>query len=384
MKKRMKETVYADYAASAPISERALAAFCETARLCGNPSAIHEAGSRLAEVVERARASVAGLIGADPGEICFTSGGTESDNWAVTSGLRYGTEILGRPRILAVSSLEHDAVLRSAYAAAGEGNVRLLPVSEDGIVPVPPAEELPEAALYTVMTANNETGVIQPVKAWAEAAHRKGALFHTDAVQAAGQIPFDVRETSADLVSLSAHKMHGPVGVGALYIRRELADRFAPFHHGGGQEKNLRPGTVPAALIAAFGAAAEEAAERMAEDMKRTARIRDRIECELLRIPGAVRNGAGKRLPGIANLSFSGVGGEALAIQCGLDGVMVSAGSACHAGSEEPSRVILAMTGDRERAMTALRISIGRETGEEDAVRIVRAVEAGVRRIREA
>ena len=388
----MNRIVYADYAASAPISERALRIYAEVARMPGNPSSLHEAGQAVMERVEKACAQVASLIGADPEEVFFTSGGTEADNWAVFSGFRAGCEALGLPPVIAVSSVEHDAVYRSAAEAAarplpegmsgGKPQLRLIPVTEGGRAEVPPPGELPEAALFSVMTANNETGVIQPVAEWAAAAHRRGALFHTDAVQAVGQIPVDAHGWGVDLLSLSAHKLHGPVGVGALYVRREIAGIFPKFAFGGGQERDRRPGTVPAALIAAFGEAAEEAGERMAEDAAKTAALRDRIEAELLRLPGARRNGEGERLPGIANLSFSGIGGEAAALLCGLAGVMLSAGSACHAGNEEPSRVLLAMTGDRDRASSALRISLGRESTEEDAREIVRAVAAAVEKIR--
>ncbi|MBQ3638871.1 MAG: cysteine desulfurase [Clostridia bacterium] len=381
------KTVYADYAASAPISERALAVFEETARMPGNPSSLHEAGQAAADRIEKARAQVAALIGADPEEIFFTSGGTESDNWAVFSGFRLACEIRGGPPVLAVSAIEHDAVLKSAAEAAGrigngEGKLVLLPVSEGGVVPVPREEEIPRASFFSVMTANNETGVVQPVGEWAKAAHARGALFHTDAVQAAGQIPVNAKETEADLMSLSAHKLHGPVGVGALFVRKEIAGEFPNRTFGGGQEGGKRPGTVPAALIAAFGEAAEEAAERMEEDARRISALRDLVEAELRRLPGTVLNGEGERLPGIANLSFRGVGGEAASLLCGLAGVMLSAGSACHAGNEEPSRVLLAMTGDRVRASSALRISLGRETSEEDARAVIRAVKDAVERIR--
>ena len=183
-------------------------------------------------------------------------------------------------------------------------------------------------------------------------------------------------------MSLSAHKLHGPVGVGALFVRREIAGEFPNRTFGGGQEGGKRPGTVPAALIAAFGEAAEEAAEKMEEDARRISALRDFVEAELLRLQGTVRNGEGERLPGIANLSFRGVGGEAASLLCGLAGVMLSAGSACHAGNEEPSRVLLAMTGDRVRASSALRISLGRETTKEDARAVIRAVKDAVERIR--
>jgi cysteine desulfurase len=289
--------------------------------------------------------------------------------------------------VIAVSAIEHDAVYKTASAAVSmrdEGRLVILPVSAKGVVEVPDESAIPDCALISVMTANNETGTIQPVGEWAAAAARRGALFHTDAVQAAGHIPVDVRRTGADLLSLSAHKLHGPAGIGALYIRKEIARDFPPLCCGGGQERGKRPGTVPAALIAAFGAAAEEARCLMEWESIRCASLRDRIEKELLKIPGSVRNGEGERLPGVCSISFRGIGGEAAALLCGLNGVMLSSGSACHAGSEEPSRVLLAMTGDTERASSALRISVGRGFGEEDAEAVIRTVTDVVRRIREA
>ncbi len=381
------KTVYADYAASAPVSETALAVFAETARICGNPSSGHEAGQAAAEAVESARGKVAELIGASPEEIFFTSGGTESDNWAVFSGFRLACRRRERPPVIAVSAIEHDAVYKAASAAVSVrdgGSLAILPVSADGVAEVPDEKEVPDCALISVMTANNETGVIQPIGAWAAAAARRGALFHTDAVQAAGHIPVDVRRIGTDLLSLSAHKLHGPAGIGALYIRKEIAEDFPPLFYGGGQERGKRPGTVPAALIAAFGAAAEESRLLMERERVRCASLRDRIEAELLKIPGSVRNGEGERLPGICSISFRGVGGEAAALLCGLNGVMLSSGSACHAGSEKPSRVLLAMTGDAKRASSALRISVGRGFEEDDAEAVIRTVTDVVRQIREA
>ena len=370
--------IYADYAASAPMSEGALAVLSETARnLYGNPSSLHTAGQEAREAVEKARQQCADLIGASPEEIIFTSGGTESDNLALRGS--------GRRRLI-VSAIEHPAVLRTAEDLAAHGTMlTVLPVNEKGAVSPDDLEaalgESDIPALVSVMFANNETGMIQPVSRLAETAHCHGALFHCDAVQGTGHVPVDVKSLGCDLLSVSAHKLHGPKGVGLLYVRRGVTPD--PVLTGGGQEQGLRSGTECVPLIAAFGEACREAGEVMEEEAVRIARLRDRIEEELLKLPDVRRNGEGDRLPGISNLSFGGVGGEALTLMCDLRGLAVSSGSACHAGDERPSHVLSAMNVPARYLTSALRISVGRFTSDEEAAGIVRCVAESVEMLRD-
>lgn len=370
--------IYADYAASSPMTERALAVLTGTARnLWGNPSSLHQAGQDAHDVMERARRQCAGLIGAESDEIFFTSGGTESDNLALR-GVNADCII--------TSSIEHPAVLRTAEDLARHGTaVTVLPVSEGGAVC---AETLGNAlagahgrVLVSVMLANNETGVIQPVRELARTAHAHGAVFHCDAVQGAGHIPTDVNAIGCDLMSVSAHKLGGPRGIGLLYVRRGV--KIDPILTGGGQEHGLRSGTESVPLIAAFGEACEEASRSMDAECARLGALRDRIASELLRLGDVRRNGVGNCLPGILNLSFGGVGGEALTLMCDLRGLAVSSGSACHAGDETPSHVLAAMQVPAEYRSSALRISLGHGTTDDDADGIVQTVTEAVTMLRE-
>ena len=370
--------IYADYAASAPMSPRAMKVLTDAmGRLYANPSSLHTAGQEAAEAVEKARGQCAALIRANPDEIIFTSGGTESDNLALR-GVNAG-------RII-VSAIEHPAVLRTAEDLALSGTeVLTLPVKSSGAADPEELrtllESLPEKrTLVSVMFANNETGVIQPVRELAEVTHRYGGLFHCDAVQGTGHVPVDVKELGCDLLSASAHKLCGPKGIGLLYVRR--GTELHPVLTGGGQETGLRSGTESVPLIAAFGEACEEAGERMTEESLRLEKLRGRIEEELLSLPDTVRNGQGDRLPGICNLSFGGIGGEALSLMCDLRGLAVSSGSACHAGDERPSHVLTAMGTDLRYLTSALRISVGRFTSEEDIRGITDCISEAVRMLR--
>lgn len=369
--------IYADYAATAPMSPRALNALTETARsLYGNPSSLHSTGQAAQEAMETARRQCADLIHADPGRIIFTSGGTESDNLALR-----GTN----PRHVIVSAAEHPAVLRTAEELAKLGaRLTVLPVDESGTVRLDALETAladHEHALVSVMFANNETGVRQPVKEIGAIAHACGALFHCDAVQGAGHVPVHVNELGCDLLSVSAHKLGGPKGVGFLYVREGVT--LNPILTGGGQEKGLRSGTESVPLIVSFGEACAEAAETMAEESRRIGTLRDRIETELLTMDDVRRNGTGDRLPGIANLSFGGVGGEALTLMCDMRGLAVSSGSACHAGDERPSHVLTAMGVPERYRTSALRISVGRYTADEDADALTAIVRESVTMLRE-
>ncbi len=365
--------LYADYAATTPTSPRALDVFLRTSReTFGNPSSAHAAGRDAADVTEHARERVARMLGCDPGEVFFTSGGTESDNLALSTAA--GQTIL-------TSAIEHPAVLNTASAVAGE--VLTVRPSENGAVDPEDFRTVlagrPDVSLVSLMYANNETGVIQPVRAAAEAAHRAGALFHCDAVQGAGHTMPSVRELECDLLSVSGHKFHAPKGIGALYIRKEILPQVRPILHGGGQERGLRSGTLPVPLIAAFGEACDEAAERRAEDDRRVRLLRDFIEAELCKLPGSRVLGGGERMPGILNIAFAGTYGENLMLLCDLRGVCLSTGSACHAGDDTPSHVLAAMDVPAEYLTSSIRISVGRYTTEADAAEIVRTVRETVR-----
>ncbi len=369
--------IYADYAATTPLSERVYETLCRLSReTFGNPSSAHSLGRDAAALVDRAREQTAALLGCTPGEIIFTSGGTEADNHAV----RFAE---GKP--ILTSAIEHPAVLNAVRNAASHVHT-IAPgadgrVSADGIAGV--LREVPEIALVSLMYANNETGVIQPVREAAAAAHAAGALFHCDAVQGAGHCMPTVRELDCDLLSVSGHKFHAPKGIGALYIHKRLAGQVPPLLYGGGQQGGLRSGTLPVPLIAAFGEACAEAAEVMRGEDARVRRLRDAMADELLAIPGSLRIGAGETLPGILNIAFAGTYAESLMLLCDLRGVCLSAGSACHAGDDTPSHVLTAMGVPDEYRSSAIRISIGRFTSGEDAARIAAVVRECVALARE-
>ncbi len=357
--------IYADYAATTPLSDRVFDVFCRTSRdVFGNPSSAHSYGRDAADVVSCAREQTAALLGCDPDEIVFTSGGTEADNHAVFCAA-------GKPML--TSAIEHPAVLNAARAMASCVHIAEPDsggcVSADGIARI--LRDVPDIALVSLMYANNETGVIQPVRDAADAAHEAGALFHCDAVQGIGHGMPDVRELGCDLLSVSGHKLHAPKGIGALYVSRRIAGRISPFHSGGGQERGLRSGTLPVPLIAAFGEACAEALERREDDDRRVRCLCDRMADELLTIPGSLRIGQGRTMPGILNLAFEGTYGENLMLLCDLRGVCLSTGSACHAGDDTPSHVLTAMGVPEEYRTSSVRISIGRYTTDEDAERIV-------------
>lgn len=364
--------IYADYAATTPLSDRVFDVLCRTSRdVFGNPSSAHSFGREAADVVSRAREQAAALLGCDPDEIVFTSGGTEADNQAVRCAA-------GKP--ILTSAIEHPAVLNAARAMPSR--VHEIKPDRDGRVSADAIacalREAPDIALVSLMYANNETGVIQPVREAADAAHAAGALFHCDAVQGAGHVMPDVRTLGCDLLSVSGHKLHAPKGIGALYVSKRIAGRVLPFHYGGGQEQGLRSGTVPVPLIAAFGEACAEAMEHREDDDRRVRRLRDRMADELLTIPGSLRIGQGSVMPGILNIAFAGTYGENLMLLCDLRGVCLSTGSACHAGDDTPSHVLTAMGIPEEYRTSSVRISVGRYTTDEEAERIVETLRACV------
>jgi cysteine desulfurase len=361
---------YLDWNATAPLRPEAEAAMTAALSHCGNPSSVHRWGRAGRRIVEDARAAVAALVGAAPEGVIFTSGGTEANNLALAGS--------GRARLL-VSAIEHASIWEAAPTAEP------IPVDGNGIVALDALERRlaadPRPALVSVMLANNETGVIEPVAAVAALAHRMGALFHCDAVQAAGKVPLDGRALGADLMTLSAHKLGGPPGVGALVLLRDLD--LAPLIRGGGQERGRRAGSENLPGIAGFGAAAAAAAAQIAR-YERVRELRDRLEAEIAaRAPEAVIFGAAvPRLPNTAAIALPGVPAETQVIALDLDGVMVSAGAACSSGKVRASRVLAAMGAAAELAGSTIRVSLGWSTSEADIARFLECWTALYRRRR--
>ncbi|MBI2222083.1 MAG: cysteine desulfurase [Acidobacteria bacterium] len=329
----------------------------------GNPSSVHRYGQRAKAILDDARSAVAALIGGDPSEIVFTSGGTEADNFALR-GVAESLEPTGRRHLIA-SAIEHEAVLNTLKALARRGwKTTLLPVDARGIVS---PEALRAAlmatpdpvALVAVMHANNEVGTVQPIAELAGLAHERGALFHTDAVQSAGKVPVNVADLGVDLLAVSAHKFNGPKGAGALWIRR--GTRMTAHLTGGRHERNRRAGTENVAGIAGLGAAALLAREKMAAGARELAALRDRLEAGVLgRVPGTAVNGdIASRVPNTTNISFDGIEAESLLIALDLEGFAVSTGSACSSGALEPSHVLRAMGLPAHRTQNSIRFSLG-------------------------
>jgi cysteine desulfurase len=338
----------------------------------GNPSSAHWFGQQARAALDDAREQVAGFLGASPAEIVFTGSGTEADNMAVRGAAQSPR---GPRRKIVVTAIEHHAVLHAARAMADEGwSVEVARTLPSGGVDLDDlrAKVDDETALLSLMLANNETGVIQPVAEVTAFAHERGALVHCDAVQAAGKIAVDVRALGVDLLSLSAHKLYGPQGVGALYVRRGTT--LSAFVHGGSQERNRRAGTENVAGIVGLGKAAALAGAELAEDGERLARQRDHLERALLAIPGTRRNGLGPRVPNTSNLTFSEVDAESLLLALDLEGIAVSAGAACSAGGIEPSHVLQAMGLSLEEVQASLRFSLGRFTTDAEVDRAAGAV----------
>lgn len=384
--------VYLDHAATTPISSEALAALTRELARTGNPSSLHGSGRRARRSVEDARETIATAAGAHPSEVIFTSGGTESDNLAV-KGLYWSrvSEDPARRRILC-SAVEHHAVLDTVeWLERHEGAaVTWLPVDGMGVVDLEVlAAELsrdPESiALVTVMWANNEVGTVQPIRRIVELAHAAGVPVHSDAVQALGSLPVDFKASGLDAMSVSAHKIGGPVGVGALLLGRAV--KLTPVQHGGGQERDVRSGTLDTASIAAFAAAAEAATERLTEESGRIAALRDKlIDGVLERVPEAVLRGVpGEgRLPGNAHFTFPGCEGDSLLFLLDLAGVESSTGSACTAGVPRPSHVLLAMGLDEETARGAQRFTLGHASTEADVDALLAALPGAYARARQA
>ncbi len=335
----------------------------------GNPSSVHSFGTEAANAVERAREKVARILGADADEIIFTAGGTEADNIAI-QGLAYANmEKKGTPGPhIICSSIEHPAVLRTCQALEDEGfEVHYLSVDKLGIVKM---EELKEKVsentfLVTVMLANNETGTLQPMEELGTFCRERDIYFHTDAVQAVGKTPINVREMKIDLLAMAAHKMYGPKGVGAIYYRKGVP--LKPILHGGGHEKGLRSSTLNVPGIVGLGKACELAGERLSEDMAMLKELRDELIQKVLRIEGTKLNGhPEKRLVNNAHFCIKGVPGEVILREMDARGIAVSTSSACSSKKKQSSHVLSAMGLDQEKAMSSVRFSIGRETTLED------------------
>ncbi len=354
-----KRQVYLDHGATSPLRKEALEAMLPFLQeRYGNPSSLHSPGRKVRTAIERAREETALALGAEPEEIIFTSGGTEANNIAIRGAAQARR---GKGHLL-TSSVEHHAVLDVCRELAGEGfEVTLLPVDRYGLVsPETVARALkPETFLISVMTANNEVGTVEPVAEIGALARERGILFHTDAVQAVGQLPVDVSEMKVDLLSLSAHKFNGPKGVGALYVRRDTP--LTPLYSGGGQERQLRPGTENVPGIIGLARALTLAVEELPEKSRRLKALRDRLIEGLLAMGDAVLNGhPSSRLPGNVNVSFNYIEGEALLLGLDLEGVAASSGSACTSGSLEPSHVLMAMGLGLQLARGSLRLTLGR------------------------
>jgi cysteine desulfurase len=385
-------SVYLDHAATTPIAAEALAALTRELARTGNPSSLHGSGRRARRSVEDAREAIAAAAGAHPSEVIFTSGGTEADNLAV-KGLYWArrAEKPERTRILC-SAVEHHAVLDTVeWLERHEGaEVTWLPVDSDGVVDLAALGSAlsrnPETiALVSVMWANNEVGTIQPVREVVAAAHAAGVPVHSDAVQAFGSLPVDFRASGLDAMSISGHKIGGPVGVGALLLGRAV--KLTPVMHGGGQERDVRSGTLDTASIAAFAAAAEAVTKDLPGEAARIAALRDNLIAGVrAAVPDAVLRGApgDGRLPGNAHFTFPGCEGDSLLFLLDLAGVESSTGSACTAGVPRPSHVLLAMGLDEDTARGAQRFSLGHASTESDVDALLTALPGAYERARQA
>ena len=375
--------IYADNAATTKVSRAAIEAMIPCLEeQYGNPSSLYSLGQRAKEILEEARVKIAAAIGAEPAEITFTSGGSEADNQAIRSAAMIGKK-KGKIHIIS-TAFEHHAVLHTLAALEKEGfTYTLLDVHEDGLVR---PEELEAAirddtCLVTIMYANNEIGTVQPIAELGAICKKHGILFHTDAVQAVGHLPINVKEQNIDMLSSSAHKYHGPKGIGFLYARKGI--RLTNLIEGGAQERGKRAGTENVAEVAAMAAALEEAVANMDRNAAHMSALRDKIIKGLSEIPHSALNGdAAKRLPGNINFCFEGIEGESLLLLLDDRGICASSGSACTSGSLDPSHVLLAIGRVHDVAHGSLRLSIGDDITEEQADYIIKNVREVVEYLR--
>ncbi|MEV5412590.1 cysteine desulfurase family protein [Thermopolyspora sp. NPDC052614] len=380
---------YLDHAATTPMLPEAIEAMTAQLGHIGNASSLHTSGRRVRRVVEESRESIASALGARPSEVVFTSGGTEADNLAI-KGLYWARAAAGARRVL-IGSVEHHAVLDPAHWLAERQGAVLeeLPVDEHGRVHPDTLRAAIErdpddVALVSVMLANNEVGTVQPVAELAAIAHEHGIPFHTDAVQAMGQLPVSFADLGVDALTLTGHKIGGPVGVGALLLARGVDP--TPVLHGGGQEREVRSGTLDAPAIAGFAAAVEVAVAHQRALAARLTELRDDLIARVRQaVPDVILNGhPTDRLPGNAHFSFPGCEGDALLMLLDAKGVECSTGSACSAGVSQPSHVLLAMGADSVRARGSLRFSLGHTSTEADVDRLVEVIGGAVERARRA
>ena len=377
-------TVYADHAATTKISDHAKNAMIACMeQYYGNPSSLHTLGQEAKVVLEDAREKIAGLLGAEPREIYFTSGGSEADNQAILTAAYNGAQ-KGKKHIIS-SKFEHHAVLHTLNKLEKEGfEVTLLDVHKEGLVR---PEELaaairPDTALVTIMYVNNEIGTIQPIRELGAICREKGVVFHTDAVQAVGHIPVNVKDDNIDMLSLSAHKFHGPRGIGVLYVKRTIPVRN--LIEGGAQERGKRAGTENLPAIVGMAAALEDAIQNMEENTRKTTYLRDKLIAGLTKIPHSCVNGdLEHHVAGTVNFCFEGIEGESLLLLLDQKGICASSGSACTSGSLDPSHVLLSLGIPVEVAHGSLRLSIGAENTEEEIDHILASVPPVVERLRD-
>ena len=376
--------IYFDHNATTPVAPEVLAAMLPYLKEeFGNASSIHAFGQNARGAVEQARSSVAALLGARAADIMFTSGGTESNNHAIFGAVAAAP---GKAKHVITSAIEHVAVLDTCKALAKSGvELTILPVDREGLVNPEHVRGAirSETVLITLMLANNEIGTIEPIEEIGKIAAEKGIAFHTDAVQAAGKIPVDVEKLGVNLLSISAHKFCGPKGVGALYIRK--GTQLDPLLYGGHSERDRRPGTEDVAAIAGMGKAAELARIGMREENERIRGLRDRLERGLLeRVPHSwVNGGRAPRVPNTSNMTFPFIEGEAMVIALDLKGIACSTGAACSSGAVEPSHVLVALGLAPEDARATLRLSLGRQTTEEEVNFALETIPPVIERLRQ-
>ena len=382
-KQAFSKRIYMDNAATTRLCDAAAKAMTEAYLYYGNPSSLHTEGVKAAEHLDKARKTIADCIGALPQEIYLTSGGSEADNWAL-KGVAQTLAAKGKKHIVS-TVIEHHAILHTLDALKKQGfEYTLVPVDSEGYVsPDDIAAAIrPDTALVSVMYANNEIGTIQPIREISKVCHDKGALFHYDAVQAVGHIPVNVVADGIDLMSVSAHKFHGPKGIGVLYVRKGVT--LTNLIEGGAQERGRRAGTESVALASGMAPALEEACALMDERAARLSRIRDHIIDELLKIERSrVNGGREKRVPGNVSMCFEGVEGEALLLLLDFNGIAASSGSACTSGSLDPSHVLLALGLPHEIAHGSLRISLADDVTDEDAEHLIKVVPEIVAKLRD-
>lgn len=375
--------IYADNAATTKISQTAMRAMISAMENSyGNPSSIHQIGMAANDALQTAREQIARCLGCMPKEIFFTSGGTESDNQAIVSAAMLGAK--QNKRHIISTAFEHHAVLHTLRRLKEEEfEIQLLDVGAEGNITAAQVEEAirPDTCLVTVMFANNEIGSVLPIAEIGEVCRAHGVLFHTDAVQAAGHIPVNVKKQNIDMLSLSAHKFHGPRGIGALYVKRGI--ELTSLMEGGGQERGKRPGTENLPAIMGMAAALKEECSLMEENAARVAAMRDRLLQGLFQIPYSILNGPrDNRLPGNVNFCFEGVSGESLLLLLDSKGICASSGSACASGALDPSHVLLALGLAPEIAQGSLRISLDISNTEEEIDYMLEVIPQVVKQLR--